>query len=491
MKNFINTKLNKKIIFFSAVFFTVLLIINYSLPAQENKERPWKKFITNESLQLKIPDLKFFTLKNGIKVYFVNHKLLPRSFFSLYVYGTGFDEPDKQTGLNSLWGSMVTFSGSKEYPREKLAEYLEQRASSFSYSGGTERSSFSLSSLSHFFEDDLKLILSVIKNPQFLNEDFEILKQQTLKGIEKRKENPGSLAYIGSNLKFWENSIRGKITTKETINSISIEDLKKWQQEMYKAERFTLLLAGDYDEEKIKPILNDTLGSLVIDEKNKILDDALKVKPNNIKFTTFHIKKDLPQATVLLMTNGMKHSDEDYYPLKIYDFLLGGSSFNSELTQKIRVKKGWAYSVYSHYSAGLYFGDIRIFAQTANENLFDLLREVNTILLNPDSFAGKDKIMEAKKSLENKFVFLYETPESLLNTQLSLMWDGLSDDYLKNFIQKIEKVTNEDILKLAQKYYNPENFFLVIVGPENLFADKSKHKDIPWLKNIVSLEIPE
>ncbi|MDH5720968.1 MAG: insulinase family protein [Spirochaetia bacterium] len=461
--------------------------INYS----DNGKRPWEKYLKNETLKLEIPDMQFFTLKNGIKVYFAENTMLPRTFLKLYIEGGEFEESADKTGLTSLWGDLVVYSGSQEYPREKLAEYLEKRASSFSFSSGLERASFSVSSLSHFFKDDLNIFLSILNAPRFFEEDFSLLKKKTLKGIEKRKENPGGMAYIGSSLKLWENTTRGAITTKKTIESIKNEDFLAWQKKMNSAERMTILLAGDYKKEQIENLLNETIGSLPFKNENLPNNTPLDKPPKNIQFKTFHIVKDIPQTTVLLTAKGINHASDDYYALKIYDFILGGSSFNSMLTREIRTKKGWAYSVYSHYSSGLRYGTIKIFAQTGNQNVFDLLKTVDSILSKPSDFIDENNLSDALQSLRNKFIFLYETPEDLVSTQLSLMWDGLKPDYLKNFISNLEKTNVNDLLSIAKKHYKSDDFFLIVVGPENLFSNQDAMKDIPWLKSIEKLEIPE
>lgn len=94
----------------------------------------------------------------------------------------------------------------------------------------------------------------------------------------------------------------------------------------------------------------------------------------------------------------------------MFDFLLGGDSFNSYLTQKIRTEKGWAYSAYSTFETDN-FGSVMVFTQTANANLPDVwIVAMDDILAKPEAFVSTDKINQAKLSLKNKFVFLFENP---------------------------------------------------------------------------------
>jgi zinc protease len=87
----------------------------------------------------------------------------------------------------------------------------------------------------------------------------------------------------------------------------------------------------------------------------------------------------------------MKHTgDANYYTLRLFDFLLGGDSFNSYLTQKIRTEKGWAYSAYSSFETDDFTGSIMLFTQTANMNLPEVIAAIDDILAKPEDFISKD-----------------------------------------------------------------------------------------------------
>jgi predicted Zn-dependent peptidase len=362
------------------------------------------------------------------------------------------------------------FSGSKKYPREKLSEILESRGSEFTFNASLERSIFSLSSLSEYFENDLDMVSDVIKNPEFSKDDLNLLRAQTLQGIKKRTENPASMAYIASHLILWKDNIRGLISTEKTISSIDRNHLLKWNSNMISAERMSMLITGDFEIQKVKKILNKVFGKypkgkLIFDQNLLEVKNLTARKGNGIIYSQ---KKEIPQTTIVFSAPGIAHSDPDYYALKLYDYLLGGNSFNSYLTQIIRVKNGWAYSVYSTYQTSGFAGSISIFTQTQNQNVPDVVREIGEILKSPERFIDDQKLKEAKNSISNSFVFFGETPEKMAGLQLSLLWDNLDDSYLKNFLNNINRVTIEDLKRVSNKYYTPDNFFISIVGPDSV-----------------------
>ncbi|MDH4199961.1 MAG: insulinase family protein [Spirochaetia bacterium] len=447
-------------------------------------QRPWEIYLKNDSVTMQVKPLKYFDLDNNIRVYYKQSNILPKITFQLIIEGGESEESQEIAGINSLWGNAVVYSGSKKTPRQLLAEALEMRGSDFSFASSFERSIYTLDSLSDYFETDLAMIMEVIKNPVFAPEDVDLLKNQTLQTIKMRTENPARMASMAAQLIFWKGSARGVISTSDSVNSIKVKTLEKWQERSMNPARFSLLITGDFNLEHIQSLLNQHFAEFK-KPKTPYNPAALSVPANfekNGNGIIYHLTKDIPQTTLIYRAPGIKHYDKNYYALKLYDFILGGDSFNSYLTQTIRVKNGWAYSVYSGYASGAYTGNIILFVQTQNKNVPAVMQEIQKVLKNPTMVLDEKALESAKNSIKNSFVFLAETPESLARLQLSLKWDNLPDDYLDHFLEKIQKVTLADVKQVAEKYYRPENFLITAAGPQNLFMNNSDatRKVIPY-----------
>ncbi len=465
----------------------VILLLSLILPLQlSSSGRPWQKHLKGKSLKVNIPPLSETRLSNGIKVYYVKNDLLPRAQISVVIEGGVYEEPANLAGLTKLWGEAVVLSGSSNYPRTKLARLLETNAASFSFDDGFERMSFSFSSLTDYFTTGLRVVFDVIKNPRFADEDIALLRKQLLQAVKKRKENPARLGFLASRLKAYENTLRGRVTTTKSIKGISKSKLIEWQKRLIAQKRISIVLAGDFNLPEIKSLLNSELGSLktgaAVNTRVLKRHDAYDQHRQKL----FYIEKQIPQTTVILKSRGIVHKSSEYYALKLYDFILGGDSFNSHLMQEIRVKRGWAYSVYSSYRAGRFVGDINIFAQSTNKNVPQLIDRFSEILRKPEAFITAKRLQGAKQSLTNKYVFLYETPGQLASVRLAMKYDGLPDNYLDTYLKNINAVTLEQVLAVARKYYRPENFFFVLVGPKNVWQGKKTTTTA-----IEALQVPE
>ena len=380
-------------------------------------ERPWKKYLHDKALEVNIPRLESFKLSNGITVHHVINRTIPKFQFKLVIEGGEFEEPDGKLGLTGLWGDTVTFSGSNQSPREKLSRLLELNAAHFSFHSSLERSSFTFSSLKSFSLKGLETILEVVNNPRFSDEEYLILQKQKLQSIKKRKEDPATLGYLASSINLWKGTTRARLETTSTVNSITTADLQNWQKRMLCSNRISIVLAGDFDMAAVKEILEKQLGP--IRQGDTVLTTPLQSESqvNIARKNLYHVEKEIPQTTIILKSNGIAHHSKDYFALKVFDLILGGDAFNSHLMQQIRVKRGWAYSVYSHYSSGKYGGEITIFAQSQNKNTPDVLQVFEEILRHPEEYVTENRIEKARQSLTNKYVFLYETPMQLADAR--------------------------------------------------------------------------
>jgi len=462
-----------RIYFAASAFMALASCALFAAGGRLTGERPWHHYVRAEMPPAKIPQVEKFNLANGVQVYFLQADHVPLVHMQVYLEGGAFEVPEDKLGVHSLWGETVVFSGSEELGREKLSRYMESRASTFSFGAGAERSAFTLNSMSHYFVRDLETTFSVLQKPAFAKDDFNLLKKRVLQEFARRDENPAKWAALGVTKMYWGGTLRGRYATTRTVSVVSRDDIAAWHKRMWRGERLSIAVTGSIDKVQLKKALDLTYGSLAVDAKARPNADALHVlptvKPNSLSI----LPKDIPQTTVIYKAPGLKHTDTNYYALRLFDFLLGGDSFNSHLTQKIRTEKGWAYSAYSSFETDDFTGSLMLFTQTANMNLPEVIAAIDEILAKPEAFVSKEKIAEAKRSLKNKFVFLFENPVQYMKLYLQLKWDGLPESYLNDYAVNLDRVTEADVLRLAKQYYKPDNFSILLCGPNGLYQKKS------------------
>ena len=90
-----------------------------------------------------------------------------------------------------------------------------------------------------------------------------------------------------------------------------------------------------------------------------------------------------------------------------------------------------------------------------------VLEEISRLKSVPPTEA---EMRKAKDQVMNSFIFNYDTPQKILNEQVTLAFYGYPPDYLEKFRTGIERVTAADVTRVAQKYIEPEKLAIVVVG---------------------------
>src|SRR6202044_3116647 len=75
-----------------------------------------------------------------------------------------------------------------------------------------------------------------------------------------------------------------------------------------------------------------------------------------------------------------------------------------------------------------------------------------------------DEIKRAKDAILNSFVFRFDSPEKVLQEKMAYEFYGYPLDFLENFQRGIEKVTKEDVARVAAKYLHGDQLAVLVVG---------------------------
>jgi zinc protease len=140
--------------------------------------------------------------------------------------------------------------------------------------------------------------------------------------------------------------------------------------------------------------------------------------------------------------------------------------FASRVVQNVRTKLGLAYSVDGSFGASYdHPGIFYVIAGTKSASTVAatkaMLDEVNRLKTEPPT---PEELSKAKEQVLNSFIFHYDSPEKILNEQLTLAFYGYPSDFLDKYKSGIEKVSSADVSRVANKYVNPSKLAIVVVG---------------------------
>ncbi len=177
------------------------------------------------------------------------------------------------------------------------------------------------------------------------------------------------------------------------------------------------------------------------------------------------VDKDVAQANIFFGGPGISRDNPDYYSVSVMNYVFGGGGFASRLMKVIRDEMGLTYSINSFFAVNKYPGRFEVEVQTKNESagsvIDEMLRQIRLIKAEPIT---DQELQDAKDYLTGSFPRRLETSRKIADFLVAVQYFSLGDDYIDKYKDYIGKVTKEEVLRVARKYLNDENYVLVIVG---------------------------
>jgi predicted Zn-dependent peptidase len=193
-------------------------------------------------------------------------------------------------------------------------------------------------------------------------------------------------------------------------------------------------------------------------------------------------KDDVNQSNIYLGHIGGLRNNPDYFALILMNRILG-SGFTSRLFKNVRSRKGLAYSVFGIYSANYDFpGIFYVGCQTKSQATVKAIRAMKEeVVKMTEALVTDEELALAKDSYLNSFVFNFDTRGEIVNRIMTYAYYGYPLDFLQRTKESIEKVTKQDILRVAQKHLRPQQTQILAVGrpqdfdePLSVFGDVRK-----------------
>ena len=182
--------------------------------------------------------------------------------------------------------------------------------------------------------------------------------------------------------------------------------------------------------------------------------------------------------------------DPDYPALQVAGQILG-SGFTSRLMRRVRTQLGYAYSIGAGWGAG--YDKPGVFeisgstkSKTTAETLSVILEEIQKLRTTE---VTPEELKIAKDSVINSFVFFFDRPSKTLNRLMMYEYFGYPKDFIFQYQTAVGKVTRADVLRVAKRYFQPENLSIVAVGNPRDFGSPLTTLKVPV--HTLDITIPE
>lgn len=416
---------------------------------------------------------KKITLKNGLRIITVPQNNT-QAVTVLVLVGTGSKYERKEINGISHFLEHMYFKGTKKRPSViAVAETLDRVGGIYNAFTTEEWTGYFAKVDSSHLDLALDWVSDIYLNSLLPEKEIQKEKGVIIEEINMYYDNPMSYVRIlWPKLLYGDQPAGWDVTgTKESVAKISREDLQDYMKNQYVAKNTLICLAGKIRQSNVISKVKKYFAEIKTNSpkgKAKVIEKQTRPQ---LLFQTR--KTDQTHLCLGVRTYNLFHPQR--YTLELLGIILGGI-MSSRLFIEIREKLGIAYYIGTSITADTDTGFLVTQAGIDN-NKVDL--GISTILKEYKRIAqkgtAKKELKKAKDCLKGKMALLLETSDARAS------FYGLQELLEKKILtpeeifKKIDKVSKNDILKVARDIFQPNKLNLVLIGP---FEDKEKFEKL-------------
>lgn len=312
----------------------------------------------------------------------------------------------------------------------------------------------------------INLLLDIIFNPlvengSFKEEYLKTEKENMKRVIEAKIDNKDRYAFDRCVEEMYKNKIYGlyKYGYVEDLNKMNGDNLYKHYQKLIDSAKVDIFISGNIKENEVIEIVkkNDNINKLQERTDIHVINAEKSKDFSNEQPRSVEEKMDVTQGKLVIGTDVSLDEEDSKYKISLYNVILGEGA-TSKLFQNVRERESLAYTTRSNYikqKSNIY---IRCGIEIENyEKAIEVIKEQLDAMKNGD-FTEAD-IENAKKYVEAGLRTTVEEQDAELTYYFG---QELSDKFttLEQYAEKINKVTREDIQKVAQNVKINTIYFL-------------------------------
>ena len=419
----------------------------------------------NLNLNVELPVEKY-TLKNGLTVLLHRDSTSPLiSYHTWYKVGSR-NEKIGITGSAHMLEHMM-FKGAQKYSGTDFDKIL--------HANGITNNAFTTYDITGFYEslpkDKLELIMDMEKDrlSSLLLRPEDLLSEKAVVAEERRwriDNNPQSLLREQAmEIMFPGHPYRWPVIGyMKEIENYTVKPLREFYEKYYGPNNAVLVIAGDIDIDKTKKLVEKYYGDLPMRPLPK--EPTFTVKPLKEK-KVIKLFKDVQVPSLMISYPSVPDQHPDSYALEVLSQVLANGA-SSRRSKELVYRKQWAAGTgayqWSLKEAGIWGIFVSLKPDSKDEQVLSVLdREI---------FRVRHQLItdrELKRAL-NQFMTSFVDGLSTVDSKARALASAeiISGDYKTLFtdLEKYQKVTVEDVRRVAEKYLNPQGRVIAWLKPQ-------------------------
>lgn len=373
-------------------------------------------------------------------------------------------EPKKINGISHFLEHLF-FKGTKSRPNAgDISKELDKIGASHSAFTSKETTGFWVKSSVKDFDIGLDVVSDILLEPLFKKEEIGKERGVILQEINMIEDLPQNKVFNMLYEIMYGNQPMGRPIsgTKESVKNIKRSDIVTYKKNNYTGGNMVAVVAGGIDPKtalkKIEKAFKKLKrGKQKLGDKTRVLQKSPAVK---------FLNKKLDQSHLAIGLRAYDMFDERRYALSVLSVILGENA-SSRLFMEIREKLGLAYYVGSMFLMQIDTGLLAIRAGVSHDNLEKSSGKILEILSDlRRNGVSKKELEDAKSFIRGQMALGLETSDQVAD------FYGEQELFYKKILQpeeilkKLEKVSQNDILRVARDIFRPDKINMVVIGQQ-------------------------
>jgi zinc protease len=409
----------------------------------------------NFKLQLK--PYKKFVLKNGVEVYTIDAGAEEvMSVEWVYYAGNWYEDQN----LVAATANFLLKNGTTNKNAFQLNEHFEYYGSYLNRACYNETALISLHCLTKHIGELLPVIRELLTDSIMPEKELAIY-QQNMK--QRLKVNLKKSEFIGGRLidayLYGENHPYGRYTSEEDFNKLNKQQLLDFYNQYYRKGKFVVFIAGKLPA-NMEQLLNENFGDFT---NNTVAILPIAARPSSEKKFRVTNDKDGVQGAVRIARPFPNRHHPDFLKAQVLNNLFGGF-FGSRLMSNIREDKGYTYGIHSYLQNHIQQSAWVISTEAGKDVCEATIQEVYKEMKDlREELVDEEELLLVRNYMMGSILGDLDGPFQIIARWKNIILNGLDGNYFYNSINTIKTITAEELQALARKYFQPEEFYELVV----------------------------
>ena len=371
-------------------------------------------------------------------------------------------ESDEESGVAHFVEHML-FKGTTSRSAREIAQTIDSIGGQLDAFTAKEYAGYYIKVLDEHLPVAIDLLSDMLLRPALAPDDILKEQQVILEEIKMVEDAPDDLVHELFAQQFWSKHPLGRpiLGTPETVTSFDSGRLRHFFSRSYVAPHLIIAAAGNLKHQELRGLIERGFADLPTGQRAPVS------APPAVTRGVTQRTKDIEQTHLCLGTPAYPQVHQDRHAMYVLNTILGGS-MSSRLFQHIREERGLAYAVFSNLTTYSDTGTVTVYAGCANEKVGEVvdltLQELRVLR---DTPVTADELTRAKDHLKGSLMLSLENTSSRMS-QLARheIYFGRSFT-LDEILASIERVSADDVRRVANDLFQDANLVATVVGPES------------------------